>query len=63
MWLSKPKKFNGTITIENVLVDKMNLGDPDESGIIKSIIEINSAFNLKSDVIIKAILESDSTKI
>ena len=55
VWLSNPKKFNGTIKIENVLVDKMKLGDPDESGRRKPIIETNSEFNLKADVIIKAL--------
>ena len=55
IWLSNPKKFNGTIKIENVLVDKMKLGDPDESGRRKPIIETNSEFNLKADVIIKAL--------
>ena len=52
VWLSNPKKFNGTIKIENVLVDKMKLGDPDESGRRKPIIETNSEFNLKADIII-----------
>ena len=55
VWLSNPKKFNGTIKIENVLVDKMKLGDPDESGRRKPIIETNSEFKLKADVIIKAL--------
>ena len=55
VWLSNPKKFNGTTKIENVLVDKMKLGDPDESGRRKPIIETNSEFNLKADVIIKAL--------
>jgi len=55
VWLSSPKKFNGTTKIENVLVDKMKLGDPDESGRKKPIIENNSEFILKADIIIKAL--------
>ena len=55
VWLSSPKKFEGTTKIENVLVDKMKLGDPDESGRRKPIIESNSEFNLKADIIIKAL--------
>ena len=55
IWLSNPKKFNGTTKIENVLVDKMKLGDPDESGRRKPIIENNSEFILKADIIIKAL--------
>jgi len=55
IWLSNPKKFNGTTKIENVLVDKMKLGDPDESGRRKPIIKNNSEFTLKTDIIIKAL--------
>ena len=55
IWLSNPKKFNGITKIENVLVDKMKLGDPDESGRRKPIIENNSEFILKADIIIKAL--------
>ena len=55
IWLSNPKEFNGTTKIENVLVDKMKLGDPDESGRRKPTIENNSEFTLKADIIIKAL--------
>ena len=55
IWLSNPKKFIGTNKIESIVVDKMKLGDPDESGRKKPIIENNSEFNLKADIIIKAL--------
>ena len=55
IWLSNPKKFNGTTKIENILVDKMKLGNPDESGRRKPIIENNSEFILKADIIIEAL--------
>ena len=55
VWLSNSKKFKGTNKIENVLVDKMKLGDPDESGRRKPIIENNSEFILKTDIVIKAL--------
>ncbi len=55
IWLSNPKRFNGTTKIESVLVDKMKLGDPDESGRRKPIIENNSEFILKADIVIKAL--------
>ena len=32
IWLSGPKKFEGINKIENLVVNKMKLGDPDESG-------------------------------
>ena len=55
IWLSSPKKFIGKNKIETILVDKMKLGDPDESGRRKPIIESNSEFNLKADIVIKAL--------
>ncbi len=55
VWLSSPKKFGGTNKVENILVDKMKLGDPDESGRRKPIIENNSEFNLNADIVIKAL--------
>tara|TARA_Y100000590_G_scaffold11374_1_gene13961 strand:+ start:1607 stop:3046 length:1440 start_codon:yes stop_codon:yes gene_type:complete len=55
VWLSNPKKFQGINKVENVLVDKMKLGDPDESGRRKPIMENNSEFKLKADIIIKAL--------
>ena len=55
IWLSNPKKFVGINKIESIVVDKMKLGDPDESGRRIPIIETNSEFNLKADVIIKAL--------
>ena len=32
VWLSSPKEFKGTNKIEKLVVDKIKLGDPDESG-------------------------------
>ena len=55
VWLSNPKKFEGTSKVENILVDKIKLGNPDESGRRKPIIENNSEFKLKADIIIKAL--------
>jgi len=55
VWLSNPKKFEGINKLENILVDKMKLGDPDESGRRKPIIENNSEFKLKADIVIKAL--------
>ena len=55
VWLSNSKKFEGTNKVENILVDKIKLGNPDESGRRKPIIENNSEFKLKADIIIKAL--------
>ena len=45
----------GTNKIERIVVDKMKLGDPDESGRKKPEIEKDSGFNLKADMVIKAL--------
>ena len=55
VWLSSPKKFIGTAKVENVIVDKIKLGEPDDSGRRKPEIQKNSEFNIKADIIIKAL--------
>ena len=55
IWLSSPKKFIGTNKVESLIVDKIKLGDPDDSGRKKPEIQNNSEFNIKADIIIKAL--------
>ncbi len=55
IWLSSPKEFNGNGKIENLIVDRIKLGEPDESGRSKPEIKENSQFNLKADMVIKAL--------
>ena len=55
IWLSSPKEFLGTNKIERLIVNKIKLGDPDESGRKKPEIQKDSEFNLKADMIIKAL--------
>ena len=55
IWLSSPKEFLGTNKIESLIVNKIKLGDPDESGRKKPEIQKNSEFNLKADMVIKAL--------
>ena len=55
IWLTSPKEFKGTYKIESVLVDKMKLGEPDESGRRKPVVEENSDFEIKADLVIKAL--------
>ena len=55
VWLSNPKKFKGTNKIDSLIVDKMKLGEPDESGRRKPIVEQNSEFEIKADLAIKAL--------
>jgi len=45
IWLSSPKEFLGTNKVESLIVDKIKLGDPDESGRRKPEIQKDSEFN------------------
>jgi len=55
IWLSNPKKFIGNEKISSVLVEKMKLTKPDSSG--RKIPEpiFNSDFEIKADIVIKAL--------
>ena len=55
VWLSSPKEFIGKNKIQNLIVDKIKLGEPDDSGRKKPEIQKNSSFNLKADTVIKAL--------
>ena len=55
VWLSSPKKFIGKNKVESLVVDKIKLGDPDESGRQKPEIQENSEFNIEADIVIKAL--------
>ena len=55
VWLSSPKKFIGKNKVEGLNVDKIKLGEPDASGRRKPEIEKNSEFNIKADIVIKAL--------
>ncbi len=55
IWLSNPKKFIGKEKISSVLVEKMKLEDPDSSGRRKPVSISNSDFEIKADMVIKAL--------
>jgi len=55
VWLSSPKEFKGTNKIESLIVDKIQLGDPDESGRRRPEIKEGSEFEIKVDMVIKAL--------
>ena len=55
LWLSNPKKFIGKSKISSVLVERMKLGKPDESGRKKPEPVLNSEFEIKTDMVIKAL--------
>ena len=55
VWLSSPKEFKGTNKIENLIVNKIQLGEPDDSGRRRPKIKEGSEFEIKADMIIKAL--------
>ena len=55
VWLSSPKEFIGKNKIEKVLVNKMKLGDPDDGGRRKPIIDEGSEYEIETDIVIKSL--------
>ena len=55
VWLSSPKEFLGKNKVEGLIIDKIKLGGPDDSGRRKPEIQKDSEFKLDSDIIIKAL--------
>tara|TARA_B110000444_G_C18751751_1_gene553128 strand:- start:773 stop:1234 length:462 start_codon:yes stop_codon:yes gene_type:complete len=55
VWLSSPKEFIGKNKVESLIVDKIKLGEPDESGRRKPDIKKDSEFNIKADIVIEAL--------
>ena len=55
VWLSSPKKFIGTNKVEGLVVDKIVLGEPDDSGRRKPEVQQNSEFNIKANIVIKSL--------
>ncbi|MDC1200765.1 NAD(P)-dependent oxidoreductase [Pelagibacteraceae bacterium] len=55
VWLSSPKEFIGKNKVEGLIVDKIKLGEPDDSGRRKPEIQNDSHFNIKADIVIKAL--------
>ena len=55
IWLSNPKEFKGINKVQSLIVDKMELGEPDDSGRRKPIVKENSEFEIKTDLVIKAL--------
>jgi len=55
VWLSSPKEFKGKNKIEKLIVDQIQLGEPDDSGRRKPEIKQGSEFEIKADMIIKAL--------
>ncbi len=55
VWLSTPKSFEGKNKVENVIINKIRLGEPDSSGRQSPKIIEGSEEKLKADIVIKAL--------
>ena len=55
VWLSSPKLFKGTEKVEEVLINKMRLGDPDASGRRSPEVIKGKEETIKADIVIKAL--------
>ena len=55
VWLSSPREFKGKNKIENLVVDQIKLGEPDDSGRRRPEIKEGSEFEIKADMVIKAL--------
>ena len=55
VWLSSPKEFKGENKVEHLIVDQIKLGLPDDSGRRRPEIKEGSEFELKADMVIKAL--------
>ena len=55
VWLSAPKEFKGKNKVESLSVNKIKLGEPDETGRRKPEVQKDSHFEVRSDMVIKAL--------
>ncbi len=55
VWLSSPKEFKGKNKIENLVVNQIRLGEPDETGRRRPEIKEGAEFKIKADMVIKAL--------
>ena len=55
VWLSSPKEFKGINKVKNLIVDQIQLGEPDDSGRRRPQIKEGSEFKIKADMVIKAL--------
>ena len=55
IWLASPKEFTGNEKVEKLIVDKIQLGSPDETGRKKPEIIQNAEFDINVDLVIKSL--------
>ena len=55
VWLSSPKEFKGKNKVEKILVDKIELCEPDKTGRRKPKIKDGSQYEINADMVIKSL--------
>ena len=55
VWLTSPKNFLGKEKISAVEVNKMKLGEPDETGRRRAVLQENSEYKIDADIVIKSL--------
>jgi glutamate synthase (NADPH/NADH) small chain len=55
VWLSSPKEFKGKNKIEKIIVDQIELGEPDETGRRKPKVKDGSHYEINADMVIKSL--------
>ena len=55
VWLTSPSKFNGNNKVDSVEVNKIRLGDPDDSGRRSPEKVEGSNYDIKADIVIKSL--------
>ena len=55
VWLSSPSKFNGENKVESVEINKIKLGEPDDSGRRRPEIIEGSNYKIEADLVIKSL--------
>ena len=55
VWLTSPKEFIGNNKVKKVLVNKMKLGDPDDGGRRKPVVDEGSDYEIETDLVIKSL--------
>ena len=55
LWLSNPKEFKGVNKVKSIIINKIKLGEPDDSGRRTPIVQDGTEFELEADMVIKAL--------
>ncbi len=55
LWLSNPKEFKGVNEVKSIIIKKIKLGEPDDSGRRTPIVQDGTEFELEADMVIKAL--------